>query len=473
MTSICGVPSGWTGEKPVHPFSTRSFRSWVGHTSMKLSRYTLFVPEYPASGEYLVYNTLSQSVAVINRELKEAMDNLEDGRQPEGEALEHLQTLQEMEILVPDEVDENRVVEYWFQSMKFDTSRFECTVLTTYDCNFACTYCVEEGVKAKVSMDEETCRRTVGWLIERVQEARSTSIRVDFYGGEPLLNVPAIEAVGGAMREFAESEGMEYQSGVVTNGALLTREIVDRLVKVGVSFAKITLDGDRDVHDRRRPFRSGRGSFDVILANLGAAVDRLGVTVGGNFDSENLASIPKLLDRLKDEGLERKLALVEFKPVVSRIGEPGAMEVGCTSFSEGRVPEEMVSLRGEIVKRGFPAREAMAVNLCGMTRACSGFVVDPKGRVYKCPAFVGREEFAVGDVREDELSYRHTEFVTLDVWRECLDCPYVPLCAGGCRYAAYLRGGDLERPACEREYFERAGTEMLKMDYELGLLDDR
>ena len=445
----------------------------VGRASMKLSRYTLFVPEYPASDEYLVYNTLSQSVAVINKELKEAIDGLEEGRLPEGEVLEHLQTLEEMEILVPDEVDESRVVEYWFQSMKFDTSRFEATILTTFNCNFACTYCVEEGVKADISMDEETARLTVEWLVSRVQEARPTSIRIDFYGGEPLMNVPAIEAVGGAMRRFAESGGIEYQSGVVTNGALLTPGVVDRLLAAGVTFAKVTLDGDREVHDRRRPFKNGKGSFDVVLKNIVAVSDRLRFTIGGNFDSESIGSIPGLLDRLKAEGLDRSLALVEFKPVIDRLGGPDASvsrNVGCTSFSEGRVAEEMVALRREIANRGLPTREAMGVNLCGMTRSCSGFVVDPQGRVYTCPALVGRDEFSVGDVREEALSYRHAEFVTLDVWRECLDCPYVPLCAGGCRYAALLRDGDLRRPACERAYFERAGTEMLKMDYELGLL---
>ena len=47
---------------------------------------------------------------------------------------------------------------------------------------------------------------------------------------------------------------------------------------------KITLDGDRDTHNRMRPLRGGQGTFDRIVENIRAVADRVAVAIGGNFD---------------------------------------------------------------------------------------------------------------------------------------------------------------------------------------------
>ena len=56
-------------------------------------------------------------------------------------------------------------------------------------------------------------------------------------------------------------------------------------------------------------------------------------------------------------------------------------------------------------------------------------------------------------------------FMTNDVWENCLKCPYVPMCTGGCRYNAYIEKKDIASLACEKQYFNKAGLEMLKMNY--------
>ena len=49
---------------------------------------------------------------------------------------------------------------------------------------------------------------------------------------------------------------------------LLTEEVVDRLLPFGLKGVKITLDGDRETHNRMRPLRGGQGTFDRIIENM-------------------------------------------------------------------------------------------------------------------------------------------------------------------------------------------------------------
>ena len=71
---------------------------------------------------------------------------------------------------------------------------------------------------------------------------------------------------------------------IITNGLLLTREVVDRLTPYGLNGVKITLDGDRATHDRMRPLRGGQGTFDRIVANIRQVAHKPRLAIGGNFD---------------------------------------------------------------------------------------------------------------------------------------------------------------------------------------------
>ena len=102
----------------------------------------------------------------------------------------------------------------------------------------------------------------------------------------------------------------------------------------------------------------------------------------------------------------------------------------------------------------------------------SMLVIDPSGDIYKCEAFVGRPQFCIGNVRANRFNHRYAEFITMKPWQaqECLECPYVPMCGGGCRYIAQLKHSDYTKPACDREYYEKIFPQLLKMDYERGVL---
>src|SRR6185503_7288874 len=137
-----------------------------------------------------------------------------------------------------------------------------------------------------------------------------------FFGGEPLLNIPVMNYLAERLYASAAERDVEQRISIITNGLLLNREIVDRLLPYGLKGVKITLDGDRDMHNRMRPLRGGQGTFDRIVESIKPVYDRIGIAIGGNFDEQSADSYPALLDFLKQQDFSDKLVKVNFKPIV-------------------------------------------------------------------------------------------------------------------------------------------------------------
>jgi uncharacterized protein len=239
---------------------------------------------------------------------------------------------------------------------------------------------------------------------------------------------------------------------------------VEDLVGYGLKGVKVTLDGSREHHDRKRPFKNGRGSFDTIVQNILQAVDSIDVDVGCNFDEENIESFPELLEYLQQLGLAAKLHAIRFKPISEilndREGLSSSAELDCV-YSKPQTARHMVELRKLALERGFRLDPGIGVNMCSIMANRSIFTIDPLGKIYKCPALVGRSEFEVGDIRTGEIAGQNPP----ELWKRCLGCAYLPLCGEGCLFGALLRFGDPYRLNCQKEYLEYLVRENLKLNY--------
>ncbi|MFH1232037.1 MAG: SPASM domain-containing protein [Planctomycetota bacterium] len=441
---------------------------------LKLSRHTLFYNDYPKPGEYLVFNTRTQAIMELNRQVKDFIDRVtNNGKTKHTDKLspeesDCLNTLKDSGIIVEDNIDETRIMEHWFNQIKYQSKTLDATILTTYQCNFACVYCFEERVKRDKSLSDETAHQIIEWLKLKVEEKRPELLRLAFYGGEPLMNPKAILDISRTLNNWCREKGIKFVFVIVTNGSLIKENLVDEMLKSGLSSIRITLDGDREHHDRNRPFLDGRGSFDAIIKNISAVIDKAKIEISGNFDKDNINSFRALLDYLEQKGLSKKISKMMFAPVVARMGEvgtPSVEMVGCHSLSN-ELSDDALKLRKELIQRGYNVDPAAVTTSCPMGHDNSMVVIDPYGDIYKCQAFVGRPEFSIGNVREDDFNYRQIEFMTANTWKQCLDCVYVPMCGGGCRFMAQLKHSDYSRVACDIDYYKNIFPELLKMDYE-------
>ena len=426
---------------------------------MKPSRFNIFIP-LPGEGgdEYLLFNTFTDSRVRVNDSLKSFMDRIAQGEVTRPEEQPYLEQLVELGLIRRDAEDEDRLLEEWFERVRHDRAELSLTLLTTYACNLRCTYCYQDGLQSRAYMDLATCQRVIDWVNGLLTQLKPASLRLTFYGGEPLLNTRALFFLTRELFCETRRRGISQEVHLITNGTLLSRALVEQLWPFGLKSIKVTLDGDRGVHDQQRPFPDGSGSFELICHNLERIKGRVGLIIGGNYDPANKGSIPRLLERLVGMGLQGYIQELAFKPII------GAGRPTC-SFSDSP-PEDFLWLINETEKRGFPATRKIALGPCEAQKAHS-FTIDPQGQIYKCGAFVGLPGFEIGNIRHPVLDGAYHQFMTANPrWgSKCRGCPYVPLCCGGCRYSAYLKGGDIRETACEKAYLEKVALELVARDY--------
>lgn len=145
------------------------------------------------------------------------------------------------------------------------------TIEITQECNLRCSYCCYSGEysnrrKHNPTMlsleDMESCVD----FICRHSAIDVPVIYVAFYGGEALLHLDKIKWI---IRELTRlSRGRTYEFSISTNGTLLNHEIIDDICSFENLFVTITIDGDKEYHDRSRMTSSGKGSFETIMSNL-------------------------------------------------------------------------------------------------------------------------------------------------------------------------------------------------------------
>jgi uncharacterized protein len=424
---------------------------------MHLSRYLKIYPCRDNPDKLFLYSTKRGAAILVSSTLLVAIDN-------NTLTQEDRATLTRLGIIVPDLARERQELRETLAEANRLRRSFSATVVLNLDCNLACTYCFEGGLKGKRYMSMATADRLVT-MVERDQMAKGRTVELVFYGGEALLSIDLIRDMASRLLKSAQSHRVEFTFAMVTNGTLLTRRTVSELLPLGFTGAKVTLDGPPEIHDRCRPFVSGRGSFATILANMKATCELIRIQVGGNYTRENYREFPRLLDLLLAEGLTpERLDLVKFDPVTKCGGEqlPPEFNDGCASINEPWVMEASVFLRSEILARGFQTPRVRPAPC--MIESDHELVVNYDGSLYKCPAFMGWKEMAVGDLASGigDFSVSHN----LNVWKkdECLDCAYLPLCFGGCRLMKLVQEGRIDDVDCRKAYLDATLESLVRQD---------
>jgi uncharacterized protein len=480
---------------------------------MQTSMFNVRVP-LPARREVFLMNTFTDAQLVVSDEVATLLDSLDEAAASADRTwtpAEHdaIQTLTQQGFLVSDRASERTALDDFFTTFREDTSQLRVTVLTTLQCNFACGYCIQgdhgDHNKHANKMSLETAAGVADWAERELDRLSPESLVLTFFGGEPLLNLPVVYYLAERLHGAAAGRGVRVVINIITNGLLLTPEVVARLKPLGLNGVKITLDGERATHDRLRPLRGGQGTFDRIIANVRAIAGECRIAIGGNFDADSVESYPALLDFLAAQDFAPAISRVAFKPVIRskatadfRAPQPLSSQVNgrrvfaLTPVASGAdaaraplggacmtatgagagdgtsacdschfVDDQMAFLREETRRRGFPTLDGVHMGPCEIHRR-HAHTIGPDGAQYACPGFAGEPSQAVGHLNASRTTPAHAEaaarFDAIGAWRNCGDCAFIPVCAGGCSVASHNEHGDLHTPTCHRRSIESALT---------------
>jgi uncharacterized protein len=477
---------------------------------MQPSIFNVRVPLHDQSDVFLM-NTLTDAQIIVPPSVVALLDSLDGGRLPQARAgrpfddeeQAALTTLGELGFVVESHEADRKALDAYFDEVRNDTSQLRLTVLTTLQCNFACDYCFQgdhgdyNAHAHKMSL--ETAAQVVAHAERQMDAVRPKSLSVTFFGGEPLLNLPVLYHLAEHIHAAATTRGIRVGLSIITNGLLLTPEVVDRLLPWGLRGVKVTLDGDKAAHDHMRPLRGGQGTFDRIVANLRAIAGKCPISIGGNFSADNADSFPALIEFLARQDFAPHLAKVAFKPVISGSPQTSAATAAArpnkatgiipltavsgdgkplggtcmTAAGAGSRPDRpaadvcsschfadqtMDFLREETKKHGLPTIDGVHMGPCELHRK-HAHTIGPDGATYACPGFTGEPTLATGHIAAAPTPMQARaadQFDRIGAWRKCGDCSFIPVCAGGCHVASHTELGDMDTPTCHRPSLESA-----------------
>jgi uncharacterized protein len=442
-----------------------------------------------AQNEVFLMNTITDAQIVVSSDVVGLLDRIStaglEAEALDGEARQALELLHENGFLVESRDADRRNLDNYLTAVKTDSAELNVTLLTTLQCNFACDYCFQgdhgDYNQRADRMSAATAVRVAAWIERELDRVHPEKFVLTFFGGEPLLNLPVMYDLAERAWHAATERGIALYVNIITNGLLLTPEVVDRMLPFGLNGIKITLDGDRDTHNRMRPLRGGQGTFDRIVENVRAVAGRARIAIGGNFDESSVDSYPALLEYLKQQDFGDKLSKVSFKPIVrsepvsgkgiiplTPIAAKDALNGTCmTSLGSGAgkacdscnvLDDKMSMLREETRRLGFPTHDGVHNGPCHVHKV-NAHTIGPDGSLYACPGFTGQLAMSTGHIDDRKDSWRETareRFLRLSPWKECGDCAYIPVCAGGCVAASHSQLGDMNVPTCHKHSLDSA-----------------
>lgn len=323
-------------------------------------------------------------------------------------------------------------------------------------CNLGCTYCYaqqgEFGGTAK-SMPEEVAMESVRLLISGAEPG--AKLNLSFLGGEPLAGRAVIYAATRYASALAAERGCPISFSITTNGTLLTEADAEFFETFGFAVT-ISMDGPRETHNLLRPFRDGRGSFDVVLKRsqpLLALQRRMQVSARVTVTPQN----PELR-RTLDEFIGLGFHSVGFSPMLSSPNGKGEMQPRDLEA----MLEQMLDCGREFERRTLLRQRYPFANMTNALReiergthrpypcgAGAGYLgVSADGDLSACHRFVGDEAGAMGSLSEGIDLSRQTQWLTerhVHTQEPCSGCWARYLCGGGCHHEVIRRG----RPACD------------------------
>ena len=334
-----------------------------------------------------------------------------------------------------------------------------------HDCNLRCKYCfADEGEYhgRRAVMPFSVGKAALDFLVKNSGTRRN--LEVDFFGGEPLLNLGVVKQLVEYGRSIEKEHGKNFRFTLTTNGVLLNDEFTE-FANRELDNVVLSLDGRKEVHDPMRPFPNGSGSYDTVVPKYQRFVKARGgkkYYLRGTFTRRNLAFTEDVL-HMADLGFTE----LSMEPVVSPDDaeyaiRPEDVPVICGEYD--RLAKTMLARKKE--GKGFQFFHFM-IDLSGgpcVYKRLSGcgsgteyLAVTPWGDLYPCHQFVGQEEFLLGNVEEGILRQdivRRFKSVNVYAKEACRDCFARFYCSGGCAANAYSFTGDLNgcyETGCELE----------------------
>lgn len=388
----------------------------------KTYKWSCFAYPFSHADKQYIFNTLTRKCVLLDD--TDMLDTEKEFRTGGSEAAQNplLAELAKTFFLVPEDKDEDAfylTILRFLRKMSFKKGYTGYTILPTTACNARCIYCYEEGIQFE-TMDTPTAEQTVKFIIQSHRKGKK--IAINWFGGEPLVGVSAIDTICAGLREA----GIEYEAKMISNGSLINDEIIDKMKNEwNIRGMQISLDGEEKDYNYRKNYRYQYDSaYWVVLHNIKRLADNgIFVSLRCNVDEKNIDGVRLMIDDLKNLIDSKKYVSLYLSPLFEVQARESGIGVWEKSFEISRYAENA----------GF--RVPSSCNLgrvnshfCMADNPKNNIVISPDGGLYNCENF--RSFDTIGSVYEGITNTALIEEFDNpeSVSEKCHNCLLLPEC---------------------------------------------
>ena len=340
--------------------------------------------------------------------------------------------------LVPEAMDESAA--FYAQYRRFldmEAQTVGVTAAVTLGCNYRCRYCFESDVlqsEASAASPDALCA-----FIEKAAQALTDcqTISVKWFGGEPLLDFEYILSASERLLRYCEQNGIHLRTRIITNGALLTDAMLEKLKRFNLVSIQITLDGTKETYCTYKG--ASEQDYDAVFGLIDRQCGNVLFNLRLNCYPANLSSLIELTDELYSRPHVRDRVNLYLAPVQSCAMETFDPEDYADAHL--RFVEHLYALGWHSQVRN--ALIAQRSSPCDNLKP-EGFIADYAGNLYACEGHIGNACARIASF-DDAMAYiQEQKQAQLRAYEQsltqrCKSCAYFPMCFSGC--PAHRRSG--------------------------------
>jgi uncharacterized protein len=344
-------------------------------------------------------------------------------------------------------------------ALRMDFSHLQIKALclnVAHVCNMKCQYCFASqgdfGLKPGL-MSLQIGQKALDFLIAKSGPVKH--LEIDFFGGEPLLNVSMLKELVRYARQREAECGKIFNFTLTTNALLIDEDIINFVLENQISVI-LSLDGRPATNDRHRILNNGEGSYYNIVPKIKKMVDSKPISyyIRGTFTRHNL-DFSSDLQHIIDLGFDA----ISLEPA---IGPNNGYSIQQEDLPEVLAEYDRLT---DLLRTCYQQDKevhffhynldlqkgpCLAKRQSGCGAGVEYLVVTPEGDIYPCHQFVGENQFLMGNVDGGELDGEISQkFINnrLGDKVECCRCWTRNFCGGGCHANAYHTNGDMSEPS--------------------------
>ena len=389
---------------------------------MKLSKYIVQIPDMN-NESILWFNTLSRSYFSLSARLSERISHVLQTEEFDALPEEFFNRLSQYKFIIDDNVDELEVIREAHRKAS-NSSKYTVQLLPTLNCNYNCWYCIQDHIPTLMS--EKVMDKVLTHIEEQLKREEIKELRIEWFGGEPLMFVEqTVFPFSERLKTLCDSVGKSFTQGVTSNAYFLTEDVSKVLAQYNFDHFQITLDGNKENHDKVK-FQKGLDSaFDRALEHivkLLVNVPQMLVTLRINYTNEIVNQVCEAIPM----EYRRRVTILPKK-----VWQEKPDETKRTSFEY---------IWDAFEEAGFYVRRnALIFGFKSCYTNDSSFVtINYNGSVLKCTACDDMyTKEGLGTLSDKGVitwnDNRGTDYdqPTFEM-AECLKCVYLPLCMGVC-----------------------------------------